>query len=1362
MVGTISTSYAQVTELWGSSGRGGEYSAGNIYKTDIDGNYQTTVYSFHKYHGRQPLYTKLCKATNGKLYGLVEQGGNSGVGVLFEYDTDTDTYNLKYTFNNTTSGERPRGSLIQATNGKLYGMTNMGGTNDNGTIFEYDLTTDTYTVLHDFENSTGTQPERSLMQASNGKLYGTTYYRGANNYGVLFEYDIDTDTYSKKYDFDSYRNPQSTLIEASEGKLYGVNSYDLYEYDFNTEVYTVKYNFSGSEGNVARGTLIYATNGKLYGQTKEGGANSVGVIYEYDLSTDTYTKKFDFSNDDGKNPEGSIMQANNGKLYGVTAYGGTYNAGVIFEFDITNDAYAVKYHFENIGDSGRQPRGGLIQANNGYIYGLTTYGGEGSSQNGVLFEYNITTDLYTKKFDFDYSENGSFVIHCITQVSNDKIYGVTTQGGTERGVLFEYNPITATLTKKHDFEQSPSSKLTEGNDGKLYGTISNGGTNNKGSIYEYDPATDNFTEKFSFTGAPNLEKASMGLLFASNNKFYSMSQSGGANFSGTIYEYNPATNIANIKYSFPGGANGGTPNGDLIQADNGKIYGVTSYHGANSKGIIFEYDPATNAYSVKVHFDGTSKGATPFGGLVEASNGKLYGGTLKGGTNDMGVIYEYDPNTGVFTKKYDFDETDGNGLIGALTQSSNGKLYGTTAYGGVYDEGVLFEYDYTTNTYTKKKDFDGVNEDYIYSNLVEVSICYPLNITTQPVAATTACQEDPDITYEVVAEGTNLTYQWYFDDSEITDATNSTYVVTTDPANAGTYTCSISKICGDPLSTDNAVLTISSATEISAQPTEYTTICEGEADVELTVVATGSNLSYQWYFESSEITDATNSTYNVVTNSDNSGIYTCSVTGNCGVLSTEEAVVFVGDETAPIPNVANFDAITGECSASVTYTPTATDNCVGTITATTTNPLTYTEQGTYTVTWTYDDGNGNISTQEQIVIVNDITPPIHTAPSSILDACSVSVYTPTTTDACTGIVEATTTTTFPITTQGLNVVTWTFADGNGNSFSVDQNVIIDDIVLPIPNIETLEDIEVECSVDLSTYQPTATDNCIGTINGTTPQTIFDTQGTYTVTWTYDDGNGNTYTQTQTIIIDDVTAPETPTLTEITGECSATAAAPTTTDNCAETITATTTDDLFYDTQGTYTITWTFDDGNGNSIDVEQNVIIEDVTNPTIECVNNQEFTLMDGETVYTISGTDFDATADDNCNIASLVNDWTTTATLDASEFPVGITTVVWTVTDIAGNSEICTFDVQINAFVGISDLSELEISIYPNPTTGIFNIETEGTYEITITDISGKVISQFQNFKTSKLDLTENASGVYFIKFQNNKIVKTLKIIKE
>jgi len=167
--------------------------------------------------------------------------------------------------------------------------------------------------------------------------------------------------------------------------------------------------------------------------------------------------------------------------------------------------------------------------------------------------------------------------------------------------------------------------------------------------------------------------------------------------------------------------------------------------------------------------------------------------------------------------------------------------------------------------------------------------------------------------------------------------------------------------------------------------------------------------------------------------------------------------------------------------------------------------------------------------------------------------------------------------------------------------------------------------------------------------------------------------------------------------------------------------------------------------------------------PTITTIDNQTIDLESGQTAYTVVGTEFDPTETaDNCEVASITNDFNNAETLDGAEFSVTTTTVTWTVTDVAGNTATSSFDVTVNAFVNIADLSKLGISIYPNPSTGIFTVETKDNFDVTITDISGKIISEIPNFTNSKLDLSNQSNGIYFIKFQNSELTETLKIIKQ
>ncbi|SHM84155.1 gliding motility-associated C-terminal domain-containing protein [Flavobacterium chilense] len=424
--------------------------------------------------------------------------------------------------------------------------------------------------------------------------------------------------------------------------------------------------------------------------------------------------------------------------------------------------------------------------------------------------------------------------------------------------------------------------------------------------------------------------------------------------------------------------------------------------------------------------------------------------------------------------------------------------------------------------------------------------------------------------------------------------------------------------------------------------------------------------------------------------------------GNGNIIRADQNVI-IKDITAPIvPVLAD---VTAECSVASITPPTTTDNCSGTITGTTATVFPITTQGTTIVTWKFDDGNGNIITADQNVIIKDITAPIVPVLADVSAECSVaSITPPTTTDNCAGTITGTTTTVFPITTQGTTIVTWKFDDGNGNIITAAQNIIIKDITAPI--VPVLADVTAECSV-ASITPPTTTDNCSGTITGTTT-TVFSitTQGTTIVTWKFDDGNGNITTADQNVIIKDITAPIVPVLADVTAECSvASITPPTTTDNCAGTITGTTTTVFPITTQGTTIVTWKFDDGNGNITTADQNVIIKDITAPIVPV-----FVDVTGECSVTLTA----PTTTDNCS--GIITGTTTT------QFPItaaGTTMVTWIFNDGNGNIATANQNVIINTIV----LTEAEITtclINKSEYTVTLSVSGQAPYTATGTGAPG------------------------------------------
>ena len=137
-------------------------------------------------------YGSLLKASDGQIYGIAYEGGSLHGGAIYKLDPDDHSYQVVYNFDYFITGGLSYGSLIEASNGLFYGMAN-GGAQFDGVIFAFDPATTSYTLLHNFDDIIyGKSPYGKLLQASNGKLYGMTREGGTNGDGVLFEYDIDS------------------------------------------------------------------------------------------------------------------------------------------------------------------------------------------------------------------------------------------------------------------------------------------------------------------------------------------------------------------------------------------------------------------------------------------------------------------------------------------------------------------------------------------------------------------------------------------------------------------------------------------------------------------------------------------------------------------------------------------------------------------------------------------------------------------------------------------------------------------------------------------------------------------------------------------------------------------------------------------------------------------------------------------------------------------------------------------------------------------------------------------------------------------------------------------------------------------
>ena len=349
--------------------------------------------------------------------------------------------------------------------------------------------------------------------------------------------------------------------------------------------FTDLYNFQSTYGANAVGALIHSGN-TLYGMTPEGGINGKGNIFSINIDGTGLTDLHDFAGGsaDGETPDADLTLSG-GLLYGMTAQGGVHDEGTIFSINPDGTGFKLLYTF-NTDVAGSSPTGNLFIDNN-IMYGMTSKGGD--SGLGNIFYINTDGTGYTDAFDFTHATGfypgGSLL------VSGSTFYGVTASGGgpANDGVIFSFNTTGNIFTKLFTFTgkdgAKPHGSLTlAGDNVTLYGTTISGGANNSGNIFSITKTGTGFDDEYDFN-----ENGSGGVgpectLVINGNTLYG-TLPGGADLGGYVFSISlQGTGFKNI-YSFSSGANGSSPHGSLLLFNN-VLYGMT-YGGGKGNGVIY-------------------------------------------------------------------------------------------------------------------------------------------------------------------------------------------------------------------------------------------------------------------------------------------------------------------------------------------------------------------------------------------------------------------------------------------------------------------------------------------------------------------------------------------------------------------------------------------------------------------------------------------------------------------------------------------------------------------------------------------------------------------------------------------------------
>jgi len=355
------------------------------------------------------------------------------------------------------------------------------------------------------------------------------------------------------------------------------------------------------------------------------------------------------------------------------------------------------------GTDGNKSFAGLLQAKNGNLYGTTYFGG--AKNDGEIFQITTAGKL-TTLHSFCSTRgcaDGEYSYSVPVQGADGNFYGTTYLGGSKGdGIVFKVSPSGA-LTTLHNFGgadgSQPLAGLAEGSDGNFYGTTNLGGSQNNGTVFKITPSGQ-FTTLHSFCSKPACadgQNPYAGLIQATDGDLYGTTLSGGSHGDGTVFKVTKGGTFSTL-YSFcsqSGCVDGEFPQTGLVQASNGNLYGTTILGGAYGSGTIFEITLSgalSTLYNVCPQ-SGCPDGNYLYAGLIQGKDGDLYGIMQVGGANGSGTIFKI-TLSGTLTTLYNFCSqpacADGQYPAAALVQATNGNFYGTTADGGVHGDGTIF------------------------------------------------------------------------------------------------------------------------------------------------------------------------------------------------------------------------------------------------------------------------------------------------------------------------------------------------------------------------------------------------------------------------------------------------------------------------------------------------------------------------------------------------------------------------------------------------------------------------------------------------------------------------------------------------
>lgn len=360
---------------------------------------------------------------------------------------------------------------------------------------------------------------------------------------------------------------------------------------------------------------------------------------------------------DGAAPGYTLLRDGKKAFIGTANQGGA-GYGTVFRIKRKSGNWTVKPLYKLAATDG-QPGWGVIAGKNGSLFVNASYASVQGGPCGSALELDpptapasraklVSTLLHTYTKSEDGCPSGNLL-----RGSGGKLFGVTQNGGAYGwGSVFELKLSRSgwKQTILHSFQGqadggAPYSELIGDGAGNLYGTASSSEIN-AGTVFEVSPSQNGWAFKvlYTFTGGNDGGQPVAALTFDSAGNLYGATTSSGAKGGGTIFQMAPSGDIWNFQVLHSLSGTDG-PVASLAIDKAGALYGTNFMDGANGYGSVFSLSPVSGKWRYKdLHdFTGGADGGYPGGGVVFDSNGNLFGTTVLGGANGLGVVYEVTP-----------------------------------------------------------------------------------------------------------------------------------------------------------------------------------------------------------------------------------------------------------------------------------------------------------------------------------------------------------------------------------------------------------------------------------------------------------------------------------------------------------------------------------------------------------------------------------------------------------------------------------------------------------------------------------------------------------------------------------------------